>query len=378
MSKPLLMRLIVLGLACLSATSADAASIHRCYLPGVEDAAHCLTLTVPLDWKKPQGKTITVFAAQFPALSRGANKDPLFILPGGPGQSGDMLMPLVKSAFSDVNKARDLMLIYPRGTARSSPISCPEPPAFEVFNAVHVAKRLKACSAQQKNDPRFFTTDEITRDTNAIREAFGYTKLNIWGGSFGTRLAQHYIAAYPEQVRTVVLDGATKRGQSILLTMPHTLDVAINSVSISCKLDKACAAKGPDMRVTLRELLARLKAHPEKLKIDDPLTHEPVTITLDDNSVIDTLTLALYTPPSRAIIPIMVRMAARGNYQPLIALAAQAGSQLGDESISTGENLSVLCAEDFQQASRKDVEKSTKDSIFGLRNYDLYANACAA
>ncbi len=352
-------------------------NVIRCFLPGIEDAAHCLNLTVPLDWSMPSGKSISVFAAVFPALSRGSHQDPLFILPGGPGQSGDMLLPMIKSVFNDSNKTRDLVLIYPRGTARSSPLLCPQLSALLSNDNAAIAKLFKACAATQKNNPRYFTTTEITHDTNAIRETLGYNTINLWGGSFGTRLAQHYIAAYPRTVRTVILDGATRLGQSIFTTTPHSIDIAINAIAIMCKLDSACAAKGPDIRAELHSLMVKLHDHPEITIANDPLTGVPRTITIDATMLIEIVGMALYNPDTRAIVPVIIRMAKLENYLPLFAIATQVGTQLGEGALSTGHQLSVLCAEDFQYTTRKDVAFVAQNTFSGMIEYDRTAAVCA-
>lgn len=350
---------------------------NRCFLPGLEDAAHCLKLVVPLDWNNPQGPSITVFAAVFPALSRGAHRDPLFIVPGGPGQSGDMLLLMVRSVFSGVNKTHDLVLIYPRGTARSSPLNCPQHPELEVVDDTQIARQFATCARAMKNNPKYFSSTEIVRDTNAIREALGYDLINLWGGSFGTRLAQHYSVAYPAHVRTLVLDGATRLGQSVFITIPHSVDVAMNSIAIMCKLAKPCATQGDDIRNSLHTLLTKLQTQPQKMTIDDPLTGVARTISVNDKAILNILGVALYAPESRAIVPVMIRMALHGNYQPLIAMAAQVGTQLNDDSFSSGSQLSVLCAEDFSYTTRTDVSDAAKGTLIGTADYDRTAKLCS-
>ncbi len=373
-----ILQVLTLSISAQVCAKTQHAQTTRCFLPGIEDAAHCLTLAVPLDWHALKGKNISIFAAVFPALSRGSHQDPLFILPGGPGQSADMLLPMIKSAFSSVNKTRDLVLIYPRGTARSTPLLCLQPSALLVNDTAAVVKLFKACAASQKNNPRYFTTTEITLDINAIRESLGYNTINLWGGSYGTRLAQHYIAAYPEKVRTVILDGATRRSQSIFATIPHIMDVAINAVAIACKLDKACAAKGPDIRSDLHNLLLKVHNKPEVVTADNPLTGVPRTIIINENVIINVIGMALYNPDSRAIVPVIIRMASHANYLPLMAIAAQVSTQLGEDALSDGHQLSVLCAEDFQYTTRSSVAVAAQNTLSGMTEFDRTAALCSA
>ena len=83
----------------------------------------CARLTVPLDYSKPDGKTITL------ALLRRAATDPshrigtLFINPGGPGASGiDAAASLASAvAGNDLGKRFDLVGFDPRGIGASEP-----------------------------------------------------------------------------------------------------------------------------------------------------------------------------------------------------------------------------------------------------------------
>ena len=46
-------------------------------------------------------------------------------------------------------------------------------------------------------------------DLEAVRQALGYGKLNLYGISYGATAAQVFLRRHPGSVRTVVLDGAT-------------------------------------------------------------------------------------------------------------------------------------------------------------------------
>ena len=66
---------------------------------------------------------------------------------------------------------------------------------------------VKECLDALPHDPRFFTTSIAVRDLEAARVALGYDGLNLYGSSYGTRVAQHFARRYPESTRTVIIDG---------------------------------------------------------------------------------------------------------------------------------------------------------------------------
>jgi pimeloyl-ACP methyl ester carboxylesterase len=353
--------------------SAAGAQTTRCYLPGREDRVTCLTLSVPLDWQAPTARKIDVFAAVIPALSRSASSDPLFLLPGGPGQNGDALLQLVPTAFRTINQSRDLVLVYPRGTARSALLRCAAPKTLAT-NDAEMRAALKACAAAQTVDTRFFTSIEIVQDMEAVRAALGYARINIWGGSFGTRLAQHYANRYPARTRSLILDGATPLTDSILLSTPHSMEQAVASISAACTHNKSCAVQMPDMQGQLRGLMTRLAAQPQRILLVDPATLKPQTMMLDGKSLAMAIRLSLYAPQTRAMLPPLIKAALAGNYQPFAAFASSAG---GQDAVSTGAHLSAMCAEDVSAVTASQVQQASAATLLGHSEYETYLQQCA-
>ena len=66
---------------------------------------------------------------------------------------------------------------------------------------------VEECLNELPHDPRFFTTSVAVTDLEAIRKALGYSALNLYGVSYGSRVAQHFARQYPQSTRTVVIDG---------------------------------------------------------------------------------------------------------------------------------------------------------------------------
>ncbi len=98
-------------------------TLHECRLPKLISAAQCATVDVPEDRSKPGGRTIALSVAVLPANTLNPDADPLFMLPGGPGQSGEALVP-VATALDGVRRTRDIVLIDPRGGGKSGPLKC--------------------------------------------------------------------------------------------------------------------------------------------------------------------------------------------------------------------------------------------------------------
>lgn len=361
---------IILVLSILISAQA-APRRERCYLPGLEDAAECITLTVPLDWQKPAGAKINVFTAVLPALSRDSARDAFVMIPGGPGQSGDSLVPLVKTAFRDIRQQRDLVLIYPRGTARSAPLTCPQLDTAGYLSRADIQAQVKSCAATHKSSLPFFTSAEIVRDIEEMRRVMGYPKLSLWGGSFGSRLVQHYARAFPATTRLAIMDAVAPVGVSLIDAAPRAAEAALANIDAHCRSDMACRKTSPALRADIKSILDSF-VRPRSLRVTDPVTGRVTTMEMDRHYLAYVIHLTLYNPQSRALLPQLVAAAKQGRFEPLLAMGALSGKALS-EQISVSANFSALCAEDWTLTIR---DKSDKTSILGMSQTEMLRDIC--
>ena len=186
---------------------------------------------MPEDRSKPDGRKIEIFAAVLPANTVTPKDDPLVVLAGGPGQAASTLAPFA-SRLAELRRTRDVVLVDQRGTGRSSPLVCEafKPRDTDVFEPDPLP-RAKACVAELTGkgvDLAQYTTTAWIADLEAMREALGYERWNLWGGSYGTRVAQEYLRTHAERVRTMVLDGVAPPGMIISLDVWPTREAALD------------------------------------------------------------------------------------------------------------------------------------------------------
>jgi pimeloyl-ACP methyl ester carboxylesterase len=134
---------------------------------------------------------------------------------GGPGQAASDFYLSIGPAFSRIRRDRDLVIVDQRGTGRSNRLDCalPDDSEFVVFDPHELQAAVRECLAILPGDPRYYTTSIAVRDLDDIRAALGYSTLNIYGISYGTRVAQHYMRRYPDRVRAAILDIAVEAEQ---------------------------------------------------------------------------------------------------------------------------------------------------------------------
>ncbi|HKO59029.1 MAG TPA: alpha/beta fold hydrolase, partial [Thermoanaerobaculia bacterium] len=160
-----------------------------------------LLLQVPENRAVAGGRMIDLNVVVLEATGKGPKREPLFILQGGPGQAATALADFYARTFAPIREQRDIVLVDQRGTGKSNGLYCDMgdgffPPAAIAACRDDVAKRA---------DPRFYTTTEAVRDLDDVRRKLGYQRINLYGTSYGTRVALEYARAYPRRVRSMVL-----------------------------------------------------------------------------------------------------------------------------------------------------------------------------
>ena len=97
--------------------------------------------------------------------------------------------------------------------------------------------KARACARElrpQGVDAAQYTTAAWVADLDVVRAALGYDKINLWGGSYGTRAAQEYLRRHPDRVRSVVLDGVATPAMKSTLDVWPTREAALAAVFDAC------------------------------------------------------------------------------------------------------------------------------------------------
>jgi len=325
-------------------------ALSECRLPKLSTAAQCGTIEVPENRDEPDGRKISIAFAVLPANTLTPKPDPLVLLPGGPGQSASALAAFA-SRLVEVRRTRDLVLIDPRGSGRSSPLDCaalkPDDTPDDMLDTDPVPKAEECLQelAERGVDPSQYTTAAWVADLEAVRVALGYPMWNLWGGSYGTRVALEYTRRYPDRVRSMVLDGVAPPSLKVSLGVWLTREQALDALFKACAGNKACAEAQPDLAVTLEKIRVDLGPDGRDVKIANPRTGEVETHRLTYEIVAASLHPLVYLPELAAVIPAMLDRAAKGDFAPLYAATLLIGGDLA-EQMSGALHYSVTCAED--------------------------------
>jgi pimeloyl-ACP methyl ester carboxylesterase len=309
--------------ACTSGSDASRPSLvlTDCRLPGVETMARCGTYEVWEDREAKSGRRLALRVAIVPAKARARDADPIVVLAGGPGQGAVGLASQVMPLFARLNDSRDVVFLDQRGTGESAPLACEEEtqPLQSLFEDALPERLVTRCLAQLDADPRLYVTSIAMEDLDEVRAALGYAKVNLWGGSYGTRAALEYIRRHGANVRSAVLDGVAPATMKLPLSFVADGDAALARLIEACEQEGACRKNYPDLRVMIDSLRGQLSRRPARAAIQDPRTGERANIQVNENVFLSGLFRPLYVAELASLLPYGISAATAGDFNPLLA-----------------------------------------------------------
>jgi pimeloyl-ACP methyl ester carboxylesterase len=313
--------------------------------PGI--TARCGVFQRPENPAQPNGNTLDLHVAVVPALSLDPATDPFVPIAGGPGQASTDFYAATAHAFEVIRRDRDIVLLDQRGTGDSAPMDCDIDEDIVSGQMTQEQTRIatEACIAVLPHDPRYFTTSVAVLDLEALRVALGYSQLNLYGISYGTRVAQHFARRFPESTRSVILDGVVPPQLALGPGIATEAQSALDGIFARCAESNSCDARFPDISERFAALHAALSAESVTLDIPHPVTGATETVTYGSDELAGTIRLLSYHPSTVALIPFLVDEASEGRFAPLASQHLMIMESLSD-SLSVGMHNAVVCTED--------------------------------
>ena len=382
-SQPLaeLTTLFAMAVALAPAGTEAALNESECVLElaGVSSRhAQCATLAVPLDPEAPDSAVFDLFVARIPSLAADPQPDPLLLIAGGPGQSTVDFYMQLRGAFAPVRRNRDIILVDQRGTGRSAAgFECeiPDDIDFQMADVDILDTLVAECLAGLEREPRFFTTSLAVRDLDVVRRELGVDQWNIYGVSYGTRVAQHYLRRYPERVRAVVLDGVVPPSLVLGPEIALNAQAALDGIFQRCDDDEACAARFGDLAATFDDLMDRIKTSPANVAARDPATGELEETIVTEEYLMGVTRLWSYSAVTAALLPLIIDDAARGRFDTLLAQASLISESL-EQALSFPMHNSIVCSEDYP-FDAAEAPASIAESYLGTSIVDALGAICA-
>ncbi len=253
---------------------------------------------------------------------------PVLFINGGPGQPSLARKDYARAFLAGLLdsspwlEGRELIVFDARGIGAAEPaISCPE----ELYK-LHLddetkmtRKILGPCWRGLRKagiDLASFNTTEAVADLVDLRRALGIEQWDLWGVSYGTRVALKLMESDPEGLRTVMLMGVFPPGIESSMNFTRSFDAALSKLFKNCARDLECARAYPNLRETFEELLEKRRRNPKAISALLTRTgwKRNHRFEMDDAMILSIVHSALYSATAIPELPAFIAEMAGGEY----------------------------------------------------------------
>lgn len=316
----------------------------------------CGFVTVPEDRSGVLTDTVQLAIAIYRSTSQAIASDPVLYLHGGPGgHAVEWSAGVYEEFIAPLSREREVIVFDQRGAGLSEPsLGCSELIILYLQDlkqnlpgderGILYTNALKMCHdrlVRQGANLAAYTTVASAADVNDIVTVLGYKQVNLYGASYGTRLAQVVMRDFPGIVRSAVLDSALPLEVKLYNDGSARADDALNALFDGCAAEAECNAAYPHLKTVFYDLVKQLDAKPIIVKVTNPLNRQPYDITVSGVRLINTVIWALYSSKYIPIIPKALYDIRDGDYSFLQAALILPASTYDDASL--GAMISVNC-----------------------------------
>jgi pimeloyl-ACP methyl ester carboxylesterase len=353
-----------------------------------EEGARCGFLIVPENREDPGKRTLRLAVAILESRSADPQPDPVVYLHGGPGGSAISAASLWLN--HPLREDRDFILLDQRVTGYSEPALCPDLSRDDLMvatrdlspdqaNAARLALAMGCRDALRDSGVHLgsYHSDASAADLVDLRRVLGYDSWNLYGISYGTKLALTTLRNSPEGIRSAVLDSAYPPGVRAFDHRTLNFVRALKVLFEACASDEACRAAYPDLKESLFEAAEDLRERPLTIHIVDegPLPIDRFTINVQDFLIAGHQ--MLYRRALIPLIPFTLEAVKTRNQEALYGLV----ESFGEMGLRVGRDVNYLveCYERGPFGSREGYEALTADHPrlrAGFTYFDVDQEVC--
>ena len=337
-----------------------------------EHDVECGYILIP---DRPPVADVAIAFARFRSSNPDKAPDPVVFLHGGPGSSilsdaGDIASRIVDPFIRD----RDVIVYDQRGAGLSSPLA-PCTDAWRQTDPYFQTDRLHSditpqyvfelgvCAGRYRGFDEFdlssYNSAGHTDDLIRLLEALRYQEVNLFGVSYGSRLAQTVLREHPDRVRAAILSGVYPIDENLIGSVPQSFERALTDVFAACADNRDCSTILPDPFATLERVIADLDAEPRVVPIATDIGGV-YDLWFAGDEFLALLHRLLYTANGAAVIPDVLAELDAGIDDRLQWLAPMAFTEIGD--IVAG--LAVQCHEEVPFTTADELQRSADRELF--------------
>lgn len=341
-------------------------------------SAECGRLNVPENRITGEGRRLDLNVVVLPATNPAPLPDPIVYFAGGPGGAATDEVGNMAVVFSSLNHDRDIIFVDQRGVGGSNELICQGPMPDDAKSKA-ITDHVTSCLAGLDADPRFYTTSMAADDVADVVHALGYSRANIYGGSYGATIAQVFLRRHEDMVRTATLGGATLLDVPIFNLVAANTQTALEQVFARCDADHQCSAAFPNLRGEWNTLLEQLASAPVTLPADR--APNGIAIVLDDSLLAAAVHQMLMSADTAAQLPLVIHGLAISPDR--VAVLDQYADTLSGMLDSTTPaplmNYIIRCNEDWAKFDPAAVERTGAGSYYlpvAVENARWWTAAC--
>jgi pimeloyl-ACP methyl ester carboxylesterase len=297
----------------------------------------CGTVQVSESRDRPDGRTLRLAVAILRSRSPDPLPDPVVFLSGGPGAASVRFAPAFARSrlWGAIRGHRDLVIWDQRGTGYSEPEFCPDSSAalmatnLDRLSTDERVGRMRRLLAECRTrvlaeglDLSAYNSVASARDLDNLRRALGYDTWNVFGGSYGTRLALIAARDVPGGIRSLILDSTSPTDLAGEDSMLDDFARSLALVSARCDADPACASVFPDIEGELHAAIEELNAEPLVVPMADTSRFPAGQIVVDGRLLALGIFQGLYVESLIPLVPHTIRQI-RARNQALIGALAE-------------------------------------------------------
>lgn len=359
------------------ASASQAVSLRECTVNGVAGPARCGTVRVSESAADPSGRQIDIAVIVLPAYSATPAADPILPLVGGPGQGSAELAAAQAQRFESFRAERDLLLIDQRGTGASNGLQCDAAAsASELMGAIFDLARMTVCRDQlaARADLTRYTTALAAADYERVFDVLGYRQVNVFGGSYGTRMGLELARRFPDRVRSLTIEGVVPFSFDWPTSGAADAEAALNAVIDDCAADANCARTFGRFRQDIELAFTRVARGPVTVSVRDTATGRIEQVPFGVTDLAYATRGILYGNDALSL-PLWFRRAAEGDFDAF-AQAYVTRARALETQIAHGVHLGVYCAEDLPFVDWAQAERLAAGTRIAGYLLDQYRRAC--
>lgn len=368
----------VLALSAAAAASGGAVALEPCGDELAAAGARCGTIAVWENRDTRAGRRLPLNVVVLPALEEPPEPDPVVFLAGGPGQAATDFAPFL--ADSPLRRRRSIVLVDQRGTGRSNALDCRVDDEDLQGVLAGIFSDLRAIAEcrqklERQADLAWYTTPVAVDDLADVLTALGYSRVNLIGGSYGSRAALVFLRRYPDRVRSAVLDAPAPTAFKNPLFYARSAQEALDLILEQCAGDVSCRRAYPRVRAELDQTLGRLADAPATVAVERPDGSGSASVLLGRDAFAEALRVFLYEAAQGRSVPRLIHLAADGELGKFAEAALRANLSLR-QGLPLGMLLSATCTEDVARISEAEIRSETAGTFLGDTRVRQQMAAC--